>query len=930
MEAQQHLSMRDYGRVIVRRYRVVIAFAILGLIAGLVMYFTAAKAYRASSEVLIERPSGYVISAAVGSLGTATSTKQQAHFIDTPDYQELARALTYIAPKTNLDLRDMATLDDISTVVQSRILSSSLVTPVRLALYNLPARGLYSFQQARTLKETPVLRPRLDSLAAMAMGPSFSVTTGWTPDHASLSDQAVRANIALLVESPLVKALAPLGVTDNAADDTTGPQDDEDTVTSLHDGAKLTLAANTIGILADLEIAAAPNHKPANPITGLSNPDAILASACSIMKSSFVASLIYKYDEGRLTAHWAHWPLPTSEADARQADIVKAGDALAQNKRQHPPKEEGVWDASGKEISDGTDIIAISQTAPSPDKAMLAANAMAAVMVWEDRMTKVADAERSARFLEPELAAAENTLRRKENEVTAFSKRHKVIDAQTQLKSTAEYAADLESQLGEAGAAIKETRATLAKTESQIGGTKKVNIFPTIKQNPIIESVKADLIRAETSLEGLRAKGFTEDWPDVMSAKAQVVYLRKSLDKQIHDSIERQYVPDPVHYALLQKAADLASGEVGLEARQSAVNRLLGQMNGQFASLPAIQADLVRLTRDRAIAEQQYTNLYGRLLDAKNNRAMRQGNARVIAVAQDTGEKVAPRKRNIFVGLLVGLFVGCVCALALSATDAYIRTVDDVRKELNVPVLAHLPALSTDSTLVVEAMPASAVTEAFRALRSSIRFLGTESPIRSLVVTSVRLADAKSAVVANLSASLAQAGLIITAVDADLRTPRLDRYFGSAPGPGLAEVLAGGAPASSARRSTRIPGLFAISAGTPPASSAELLETGHIGEVLAGLAEGNDMLVVDTPPVGAINDASVIGATADATILVIESGAVDPDAARSALARLSQSARTKVIGIVLVGGDAPIVADYTRYTRSVNNSAGKSQGRGKA
>jgi capsular exopolysaccharide synthesis family protein len=921
LEAQQHLSLRDYGRVILRRYRVVVAFAILGLVAGVYMYLTSPSAYRASSEVLIERPSGYVISASVGGLGTATSTKQQTHFLETTDYQQLARALTDIAPRMHLDLRDMATLDDISTVMQSDVLTSKYVTPVRIALYNLPAPGLYSFQQARTLKETPVLRQRMDSLSRMAMGPSFSLTTGWTPDHHSLSDEAVRENIALLADSPLVSALKALGVTDDAADEATAPQDDAASLTSLRTGAKVALAANTIGILADLQAASRTEKTTKPKITDLTLASDVLQAAGEIMQSPFVAKL----ENGPGKVSW--FALSPGE---RQACIAKAGDALDQRKRQHPSKSEGVWDVGGKEITDGADIISITQTAPTAEEARRAANAMAAIMVWEDRMTKVAEAERSAQFLVPELAGAENNLRRQENLVTAFRKKNRVIDAETQLKGAAEHAADLESQYGEATAGIREAKATLAKTEIQLGGSPKLSISRTVMQNPTVEAVKGDLIKAEAELEGLRGQGYTDEWPAVKGAIAQVQYMRTSLNQQIRESVQRMYIPDPVHAALLEKAADAASAQAGLEARQKAVGMLLGQMNGRFAALPDTEAQLVRLTRGQSLAERQYMDLYGRLIDAKNNRAMRQGNARVVSVALDAGEKVSPRRRNIYIAVILGMFFGCACALALSATDAHLRSAEDISRELKIPVLAHIPSIPAGNTLVVESMPSSAVTEAFRSLRSAIRFMATDNPIHSLAVTSVQRGEAKSAVVANLSASLAQAGLIITAVDADLRGPRLANYFGAASGAGLAEALGGTASAADARRSTRIPGLYFIAAGTPSAGAAELLEKGRIGDVIAGLADGNDMVILDTPPIDAVSDAAVVGSSSDATILVIEAGYVEPGTARTALAKLTQTARANVIGVVLVGGEAPILSDYSRYAQTIGSGSTQTKGQPKA
>src|SRR5690606_14871536 len=134
--------------------------------------------------------------------------------------------------------------------------------------------------------------------------------------------------------------------------------------------------------------------------------------------------------------------------------------------------------------------------------------------------------------------------------------------------------------------------------------------------------------------------------------------------------------------------------------------------------------------------------------------------------------------------------------------------------------------------LVVEAMPAAPVTEAFRALRTAIRFSGGDTPIQTLAATSTKAAEGKSTVVANLAASLAQAGLTVTAVDADLRRPRLASFFGSPATNGLTDVLAGILSARQARQATRIPGLYVIPAGSTTSNPGELLDNGRVGKAL--------------------------------------------------------------------------------------------------
>lgn len=918
---QKFLSLRDYWIVIRKRWKLVSAFAVLGIIAGLVQFFTAAPGYVADSEVRIERPSGYIISAAIGGIGTATSTKQQVHFIETESYQRRGRALAEIAPTIPLDLSDQALLDDISTVMQSDVLDSKIVTPVRLALYDLPSPSLLSFQQGRTLETAPQLYHELSNLGKIAVGPDFDITAGWERGRPGPSDQHVWDNIRRIARSPLMDAFQSIGLTNDAARAAVEATAVDDMRPNLVTGSRVRLAAETLGVLSTMDHLGETAKKRGRNISEMTNAPDILKTIGEIMQSPFVAGL----EDGPGKVDWfalsptQRWKVLDSAARATRVFV-----------RKHPEKNDSSWDVSGKEVEDGTDIISITQTAPSADLAQRTANAMAAITVWEDRLSKVAKEERSVRFLTDQLgnenSGAVKALGQAEDAVTAFRKRNHLLDVDTSTKLAIEASADLETQKGAAEASIQEAEAALKKTEQQLGGTETFTIAPTITQNPLVESIRTSLVAAESSLAGLKAKGYTDEWPDVQRSKAEIASLQKQLSDEALTSVTKQYAPDPVHFALLQKAADLAAQKVGLEARLSAVNGLLTEANSKFSNLPDKQADLVRLMRTYSLAEKQYTELSLRLLDARNNKAMGQGNARVVSVAMEPGTRVSPRMRMIAVGLILGIFFGSLCALVLSSTDVFLRTPEDVRRELNVPVLAHLPAIPPTAGLVVEAMPTAPVTEAFRALRAAIRFSGGDKPIQTLVATSTKAAEGKSTVVANLAASLAQAGLSVTAVDADLRRPRLASFFGAPATNGLTDVLAGLLTARQARQATRIPGLWLVPAGSASANPGELLDNGRIGKAMDEIREGNDMVIVDTPPVGVVTDAALVGSAADATVLIIESGTVEPEDARSALARLTETARAKVIGVVLVGGDVPVHRDYVRYVSTAGgNGFGESQ-----
>ncbi len=915
MNSQRHISIRDYIRVIRRRWKLVAIFATLGLLLGILKYFTTQYAFGASSQVLIERPSGYAIVTGISGLGTATSTKQQLQFLETDSYVRLGRSMTDLAFRIPLDLTEQATMDDISNFIQTDVLNSAYVTPVRLVLYDRPSPSLLSFEQERTIADAPTMSENLRGLARMALGSDFSLDAGWERGRPGTSDQAVWKNLQRLANSPLLESWENWGITKSVAAQRVPLS--EVTNENRVNGARLRMAADAFGTLNLVDRHYKLNKKRNKAFSELTDPAEVAGTAQEIMSSKEVQTLLKE-------------PQPFNWADMqpsqRLALLERTREEMRVLLRKAPEKVETAWSVSGREVADGAEIIAINATGPSPVQARVFANAMAGMTVWKDRMTKVADAERSARFLAKALgnsdSGATKLLHDAEDNLTAFRKANKTLDLGEELKIAVGRAAELDSQRISADAGIKEAGATLAKLQQQMGTRDQFWIQRQVANSPLMNDLKQQLYRAEAELAGMQnPSGYTDNYPPVQSLKSQIASLKKRINQEAVKSVSESIAPDPVRSALAQQAAGLAASQVGLEARRQAVQSVLKKVESSFTNLPGKQADMVRLMRAQALAERQYTGIYERLLDARNNKEMRQGNARVVQLSMDPGKKVAPRLRNIIMLALLGTFFGALCAIALSTTDTHLRNADDVQRELNLPVLAHLPEIPAGHTLVVETLPKAAVTEGFRSLRSTLRFIAADKAIKTLAATSARAAEGKSTVVANLAASMAQAGMNVTAVDADMRRPRLSSLFGAATMTGLSDVLDDRCTAVSARIPTRIPHLYLVPSGASPANPGELLENGRIEKVLTELREGADLVLVDTPPIGVVADAALAGSAADATVLVMESGTVEPAEARATIEKLVTNARANVIGVVLVGGDAPVSEDYVRYV-SLDSSRG--------
>ncbi len=213
---------------------------------------------------------------------------------------------------------------------------------------------------------------------------------------------------------------------------------------------------------------------------------------------------------------------------------------------------------------------------------------------------------------------------------------------------------------------------------------------------------------------------------------------------------------------------------------------------------------------------------------------------------------------------------------------------------------------------MTQARPQSQMAESYRALRTSLLLSSLGAPPKVIMVTSARPQEGKTTTSINSAIVLAQKGVRVLLVDADLRRPSVHKTLGMGPRSGLSNVLTGSATLEQTiTPSTILPNLFILPAGTPPPNPAELLASSNMKDVLAELRGQYDHVVIDTPPTLSVTDAVVLSPRVDAIILVIRSGHTTKQALRRARDILMQ-VNAHVTGVLLNAVDLSS-PDYYYY-----------------
>jgi capsular exopolysaccharide synthesis family protein len=267
-------------------------------------------------------------------------------------------------------------------------------------------------------------------------------------------------------------------------------------------------------------------------------------------------------------------------------------------------------------------------------------------------------------------------------------------------------------------------------------------------------------------------------------------------------------------------------------------------------------------------------------------------------------------------GLVAGLALGVVVAFIRERMDDSLRGRTDLEANAGVPTLAVIPKVpgwrnKREARLISRDQPKSAVAEAYRTLRTSIQFAAGQRGMKAFMVCSPGSGDGKTTTAANLSLMLADAGRRVVLVSSDLRKPRIHQFFGLDDKIGLSNILAGEVQLWESIVDPGIENLRLVLSGLVPARPAELLQSTQMGEVLAGLRDVADYVILDTAPILLVADALALAPLVDGVLMVADSDRTSRSAVAHAREQLDQVGAV-VFGAVLNNFD-PAKARAYRY-----------------
>ncbi|MEZ3499146.1 tyrosine-protein kinase Wzc [Pantoea sp. KPR_PJ] len=393
-----------------------------------------------------------------------------------------------------------------------------------------------------------------------------------------------------------------------------------------------------------------------------------------------------------------------------------------------------------------------------------------------------------------------------------------------------------------------------------------------------LPQVRAKLDDAENKLNSFRRQNESVDMSlEAKSALDSSVSVQSQLNELTFREAEvsQLFTKDhPTYRALLEKRKTLENEQA--------------QLNKKISQMPQTQQEILRLTRDVQAGQEIYMQLLNRQQELGISKASTVGDVRIIDNAETANAPVAPKKTLIIAAsLLLGLVVSVGLVLLKALLHHGIENPEQL-EELGMNVYASVPLsewqrkkdtealarrghkvkLDPHETLLALGNPTDLSIEAIRSLRTSLHFAMMEAKNNVLMITGASPGIGKTFICANLATLVAKAGQRVLFIDGDMRRGYTHELIGAENKSGLSNILSGKTEFSSALIQRGAYGFDFLPRGQVPPNPSELLMHRRMGELLEWASQNYDLVLIDTPPILAVTDASIIGKLAGTSLMV--------------------------------------------------------------
>jgi len=579
-----------------------------------------------------------------------------------------------------------------------------------------------------------------------------------------------------------------------------------------------------------------------------------------------------------------------------------------------------------------TRLITVTASYNDAEMAQLISNTITEVFIERDISSRRRESTTALDFLSGESEKMKENLRQAEENLRKYKEKEGFAELSGKAKLIVERLSKVESEHESTRISRQELNNRLSEIRSQLEKVSKVWVSSTyISDTPLGLMLRSRLTDLEIRYAQLNRE-FSSDDRQVTSVRAQIEETKKELKSEVKTVVAgKTETINPIYTELYTKLVSYETEVNALDAKEDALGSLVAKYENEVNRLPQQELTLARLERERQVNAELYDILVKARNEAEIASASAIGTTEVVDSASKPTRPVKPKKdRNALIGLISGLMLGVLFCFLLEHSDKTIKTEDEVKKLLDLPILGVIPRAGAQGTsghryphrpieskkrkeikasileesktpveLITRDFPKSPTSEAYRVLTTNLQFAELESKLKTLVVTSSGPLEGKTSVAINLAMTLTSARSRVLLVDADFRFPMIHKIFKLDMVPGLADVLVGlESPKWVVHNVEGVDNLDLLTSGSVPPNPSELLRSSRMKELILEIQKEYDKVLFDCPALIGLADVPILSTNVDGVLLVVGANEVDRQAVQKAKESLAK-VKACILGVIL-------------------------------